>query len=88
TSRATSTATKKIVDLFRPQIEQQDKAFSAKVDKNFATVDKILAKYKTKDVGSRLTTRSGKRPQSPDRSGQYLGRRPLHPARQAGFELI
>src|SRR5476649_2577839 len=31
---------KKIVDLFRPQIEQQDKAFADKVDKNFATVDK------------------------------------------------
>ena len=42
---------KKIVDLFRPQIEQQDKAFVAKVDKNFATVDKILAKYKTADGG-------------------------------------
>ncbi|HAC69229.1 MAG TPA: EfeM/EfeO family lipoprotein, partial [Pseudomonas sp.] len=35
----------------RPQIEKQDKAFVAKVDKNFATVDKILAKYKTKDGG-------------------------------------
>jgi iron uptake system component EfeO len=42
---------KKIVDLFRPQIEQSDKAFAAKVDKNFATVDKILAKYKTPDGG-------------------------------------
>ena len=42
---------KKIVDLFRPQIEKQDQAFVAKVDKNFATVDKILAKYKTKDGG-------------------------------------
>jgi len=42
---------KKIVDLFRPQIESQDKAFAAKVDKNFATVDKILAKYKTQDGG-------------------------------------
>lgn len=42
---------KKIVDLFRGQIEQQDKAFLAKVDKNFATVDKILAKYKTPDGG-------------------------------------
>ena len=42
---------KKIVDLFRPQIEKQDKAFVAKVDTNFATVDKILAKYKTKDGG-------------------------------------
>jgi len=39
---------KKIVDLFRGQIEKQDKAFLAKVDKNFAAVDKILAKYKTK----------------------------------------
>ncbi|RMQ44882.1 Periplasmic lipoprotein involved in iron transport [Pseudomonas cichorii] len=42
---------KKIVDLFRPQIEKQDKAFAAKVDKNFATVDKILARYKTADGG-------------------------------------
>jgi len=42
---------KKIVDLFRPQIEKQDKAFVTKVDKNFATVDKILAKYKTPDGG-------------------------------------
>lgn len=42
---------KKIVDLFRPQIESQDKAFAAKVDKNFAAVDKILAKYKTQDGG-------------------------------------
>ena len=42
---------KKIVDLFRPQIESQDKAFAAKVDKNFGTVDKILAKYKTPDGG-------------------------------------
>ncbi|MEB0077474.1 iron uptake system protein EfeO [Pseudomonas sp. CCI3.2] len=42
---------KKIVDLFHPQIEQQDKAFAAKVDKNFAAVNKILVKYKTKDGG-------------------------------------
>lgn len=42
---------KKIVDLFRPQIEKQDKAFVAKVDKNFAAVSKILAKYKTPDGG-------------------------------------
>lgn len=42
---------KKIVDLFRPQLEKQDKAFVSKVEKNFATVDKILAKYKTKDGG-------------------------------------
>ncbi|BAP44230.1 iron uptake system protein EfeO [Pseudomonas sp. 21LCFQ02] len=42
---------KKIVDLFRPQIEKQDKAFAAKVDKNFASVDKILAKYQTADGG-------------------------------------
>ncbi|AGE25592.1 iron uptake system protein EfeO [Pseudomonas poae] len=42
---------KKIVDLFRGQIDKQDKAFLAKVDKNFATVDKILAKYKTPDGG-------------------------------------
>lgn len=42
---------KKIVDLFRGQIGQQDQAFLAKVDKNFASVDKILAKYKAKDGG-------------------------------------
>ena len=42
---------KKIFDLFRTQIAENDKAFVAKVDKNFATVDKILAKYKTKDGG-------------------------------------
>ena len=42
---------KKIFDLFRTQIEQNDKAFAAKVDKNFATVNKILAKYKTADGG-------------------------------------
>ena len=42
---------KKIVELFRPQLEQQDKAFVAKVDKNFASVNTILAKYKTADGG-------------------------------------
>ncbi|WP_295476769.1 iron uptake system protein EfeO [uncultured Pseudomonas sp.] len=42
---------KKIVDLFRPQYEKQDPAFAGKVDKNFAAVDKILAKYKTPDGG-------------------------------------
>ncbi|MCW8275044.1 iron uptake system protein EfeO [Pseudomonas sp. PCH199] len=42
---------KKIVDLFRPQIEKQDAAFVAKVDKNFATVNTVLAKYKTKGGG-------------------------------------
>ncbi|POA79631.1 iron uptake system protein EfeO [Pseudomonas sp. DP16D-R1] len=42
---------KKIVDLFRPSIEKQDAAFIAKVDKNFATVNRILAKYKTANGG-------------------------------------
>ena len=42
---------RKIVELFRPQIERQDSAFLAKVDKNFATVETILAKYKTNDGG-------------------------------------
>ncbi|MGC5699034.1 iron uptake system protein EfeO [Pseudomonas sp. NFXW11] len=42
---------KKIVDLFRTQLEKQDKAFVAKVDKNFASVNKILTKYKTADGG-------------------------------------
>jgi iron uptake system component EfeO len=42
---------KKIVDLFKPQLQKSDAAFVSKVEKNFATVDKILAKYKTKDGG-------------------------------------
>ncbi|ROL96996.1 iron uptake system protein EfeO [Pseudomonas protegens] len=42
---------RKIVDLFRGQIAKQDPAFVAKVDKNFATVNKILAKYKTPEGG-------------------------------------
>ncbi|PVZ13495.1 MULTISPECIES: iron uptake system protein EfeO [unclassified Pseudomonas] len=45
------TGAKKIFELFKPQILKQDKAFADKVEKNFATVDKILAKYKTKDGG-------------------------------------
>ena len=40
---------RKIFDLFRPLIAKDDKAFVEKVDANFATVDKILAKYKTAD---------------------------------------
>lgn len=40
---------KKIVDLFRPLIEKEDAAFARKVDENFQSVEKILAKYKTKD---------------------------------------
>jgi len=42
---------KEIVELFRPQLQKSDAAFVAKVEKNFATVDGILAKYKTKDGG-------------------------------------
>ncbi|KAF1053844.1 MAG: Iron uptake system component EfeO [Stenotrophomonas maltophilia] len=38
---------KKIVELFRPQLQKQDPAFVAKVEKNFATVEGILAHYKT-----------------------------------------
>ncbi|MBK8174007.1 MAG: iron uptake system protein EfeO [Rhodospirillales bacterium] len=40
---------KKIFVLFRPLIDQNDQAFVEKVDANFATVEKILAKYKTAD---------------------------------------
>ncbi|MGF6770234.1 iron uptake system component EfeO [Paraburkholderia sp. GAS199] len=40
---------KKIVTLFEPMIQKQDPAFAKKVDANFATVDAILAKYKTAD---------------------------------------
>lgn len=42
---------KKIFDLLRPQISANDKTFVDKVDKNFATLNDILAKYKTKDGG-------------------------------------
>jgi iron uptake system component EfeO len=38
---------KKIFDLFRPLIEKDNKPFVDKVEANFATVDKILATYKT-----------------------------------------
>lgn len=39
----------KIVDLFRPQIAEKNKALLDKVDANFKTVNDILAKYKTAD---------------------------------------
>lgn len=42
---------KKIVDLLRGPIEKQDQAFAAKLDKNFASVNTILAKYRTPDGG-------------------------------------
>lgn len=38
-----------IVKLFDPLISQRDPAFSKKIASNFATVDRILAKYKTKN---------------------------------------
>lgn len=41
----------KIFDLFRTHLAAQDQAFVAKVDKNFATVNALLAKYKTADGG-------------------------------------
>lgn len=40
---------KKIVDLLRPLLEQENPKLVAKVDKNFATVDGILAKYRVGD---------------------------------------
>lgn len=40
---------KKIYDLVRPLIVKDDGKFVAKVDANFATVEKTLAKYKTAD---------------------------------------
>ena len=49
--KANVDGSRKIFDLFRPQLASQDKAFVAKVDKNFATVEKILAKYQTADGG-------------------------------------
>lgn len=41
----------KIVDLLHPMLVKQDKALTAKIDKNFKDVDRLLAKYKTKDGG-------------------------------------
>jgi iron uptake system component EfeO len=38
---------RKIFDLFRPLIAKDEKTFVQKVDANFETVDKTLAKYKT-----------------------------------------
>lgn len=40
---------RKIVELFRPLIESENKDFFVKVDKNFTTVNQILATYKTAD---------------------------------------
>ena len=42
---------KKIVDLLRPLVVKEDKALAGKIDANFATVDKTLAKYKLGDGG-------------------------------------
>lgn len=42
---------KKIFDLFRPQLPKGNDAYVAKVEKNFGTVNTILDKYKTKDGG-------------------------------------
>jgi iron uptake system component EfeO len=39
---------KKIVSLLKPLLVKHDEALQKKVDANFATVDKILAKYRTK----------------------------------------
>lgn len=42
---------KKIVDLLRPLTERTDKAYSTKIDANFATVEKTLAKYRVQGGG-------------------------------------
>lgn len=41
----------KIVELFRPLVQKENKAFSDTVDKNFKTVFDTLKKYRTKDGG-------------------------------------
>lgn len=41
----------KIVELFRPLVEKEDKKFSDKTEKNFKTVFDTLKKYRTKDGG-------------------------------------
>nr|BAE87076.1 alginate-binding protein [Sphingomonas sp. A1] len=45
---------KKIVDLFRPLVVKDNRAFADKVDANFDTVFKTLAKYRTADGGFEL----------------------------------
>jgi len=42
---------KKIVDLLRPLVARENKALAAKIDANFETVDKTLAKYKLREGG-------------------------------------
>lgn len=41
----------KIVELVRPLVQKEDKAFADKTDKNFKTVFDTLKKYRTKDGG-------------------------------------
>ncbi len=54
----------KIVELLRPLVQQQDKAFSDKTDANFKTVFDTLQKYRTADGGfetySKLSERDRK----------------------------
>jgi iron uptake system component EfeO len=42
---------KTIVDLLRPLLVKDNKALASRIDGNFATVDKTLAKYRLKDGG-------------------------------------
>ncbi|TCR62259.1 iron uptake system protein EfeO [Bosea sp. BK604] len=42
---------RKIVDLLRPLTERTDKAYSTKIDANFAAVEKTLAKYRVQGGG-------------------------------------
>ncbi|HVV94790.1 MAG TPA: iron uptake system protein EfeO [Hyphomicrobiales bacterium] len=42
---------KKIVDLLRPLTKKANPELAARIDQNFATVDKILAKYRAKNGG-------------------------------------
>jgi hypothetical protein len=66
---------KKIVDLFRPQIEKQDAAFIAKVDKNFATVTRSRQVQNRGRWFRDLRQGEGQRPQGAGRAGQYVGGR-------------
>ena len=47
--KANVEGSEKIVELFRPLIEEKNKELLAKTDENFKQVNTILAKYKTKD---------------------------------------
>ncbi|MFO1145855.1 MAG: imelysin family protein [Rhodospirillales bacterium] len=74
---------RKIFELFRPLLGKNDKAFVDKVEANFATVDKILAKYKTPEGFQTYDKLTDADRQGAGGGGQYACRGSVHLARQA-----